>query len=74
MIYCPLVKTTLSLDVCPLKKCMWRTFDGCCKYTDRSLTVEQYCAMMGKTPISDDEIEQIKNKVTENVYENIKHQ
>lgn len=73
MIYCPLVKRDLSLDVCPLKKCMWRTVDGACKYTDKTLTVEQYCAMMGKQVVSDEQIEKIKNKVMENIYENIEH-
>ena len=74
MIYCPLINKSLSIDVCPLKKCMWRTVDGQCKYTDKPLTVAEYCTLMCKTPISDEQIERIKNKVTENVYENIKHQ
>lgn len=74
MIFCPLVKKSLSIDVCPLKKCMWRTLDGQCKYTEQTLTVEQYCSLMSKNPISDEQIEQIKNKVMENVYENSKYQ
>lgn len=52
---------------------MWRTVDGSCKYTDKTLTVEQYCALMGKQAVSDEQIEKIKDKVMENIYENIEH-
>lgn len=74
MIYCPLIKKSLSINICPLKKCMWRTVDGQCKYTDKPLTVEEYCTLMGKTIINDEQIEQIKNKVMENIHENFKYQ
>ena len=69
--YCGILHKQLATDVCPVQ-CMWRDrLDGQCRFTNKVLLVEDYIKLVNEQPVSDEQIESVKDKILEKLNENI---
>ena len=66
MTYCVAIKKKLSTSICPLKegRCMWqhRVNNKCC-YTNKDLTISEYCTLTAQCEPSEDEIKYCVQKI-----------
>ena len=66
--YCGIVKKKLNISICPIARCMWQDRETKeCRYTDKHLTVREFCELTKQKEPSEQEIEVNKKKIIEKV-------
>lgn len=63
MLVCGIVKKELDLDKCFVENCMWRDKNHNCRYTDKSLSVEEFCKLMEIPVPSQKELKERQKKL-----------